>query len=450
MRFVALVATANGSRTWGGVCGGWTVPTSVGPIVHTWQAVGSFLPIAQDRLRNSRHTSLTVRAQPLLTAIGNRRKSARTVKHFTKLTWGAINVRTMDTKINNQGGELVISGASATKPFDVCALLSQHDIGLCAMSEVRWKGSGSIRLDKHLCLFSGLPPDVPVSLSGVAIVLNEQMQRAWERAGSEVVFHNERLMKIVLEVEGRRFHVVSVYAPTFRASEQEKERFYADLDKTISDKKSGEELLTMGDFNARVGTRDSQMEGAIEAEEGDAKELVLGKFGLPELNDNGRLLLDFCRSRKGQSYRVMSTYYKQSSYGTWQHNRTNSWHQIDHIVEAASTAAFFTDVRVMPGLGFDFDHRLVRSSLRVMRRCKQPWGNRGGGIHGGFSLNKRMPELDLSKLGDETKVSNLNKRFEDLLSEGLVDEYELWARGLRKLSEKVLASRKPSFDHNGK
>ena len=269
--------------------GDGTVPTSVGPTVHTcpgepsaWQAVGSFLPTAQDRLRNSRHTSLTVRAQPLLTANGNRRKSARTVMHFTKLTWGAINVRTMDTKINNQGGEL-----------DVCALLSQHEIGLCAMSEVRWKGSGSIRLDKHLCLFSGLPPDAPVSLSGVAIVLNEQMQRAWERAGSEVVFHNERLMKIFLEVEGRRFHVVSVYAPTFRASEQEKDRFYAYLDKIISDKKSGEELLIMGDLNARVGTRDSQMEEAIKAEEGDAaKVLVLDKFGLPELNDNGRLLLD--------------------------------------------------------------------------------------------------------------------------------------------------------------
>ena len=106
----------------------------------------------------------------------------------------------------------------------------------------------------------------------------------------------------------------------------------------------------------------------------------------------------------------MSTYYKHNSYGTWQHDRTKKWHQIDHIVAAASTAAFFTDVRGMPGLDFDSDHRLVRSSLRGMRRCKQPWGSRGGGIHGGFSLNKRMPELDLSKLGDETKVSSLNER----------------------------------------
>ena len=36
---------------------------------------------------------------------------------------------------------------------------------------------------------------------------------------------NERLMRITVLLEDRLFHVISVYAPTFRASEHEKEKF---------------------------------------------------------------------------------------------------------------------------------------------------------------------------------------------------------------------------------
>ena len=40
------------------------------------------------------------------------------------------------------------------------------------------------------------------------------MQRAWEKAGSEVEYVNERLMRITVLLEDRLFQVISVYAPT--------------------------------------------------------------------------------------------------------------------------------------------------------------------------------------------------------------------------------------------
>ena len=160
-------------------------------------------------------------------AIGDRRKTARSSKHFSQLKWGAINVRTLHTKINNQGGELQIDGATPDKPYEICTVIEQHRISLAAMSEVRCKCSGGIRIGDHLCLFSGPPHEAPVSLSGVAFLLNKDMQRAWEKAGSEVEYVNERLMRITVLLEDRLFQVISVYAPTFRASEQEKESFYA-------------------------------------------------------------------------------------------------------------------------------------------------------------------------------------------------------------------------------
>lgn len=92
----------------------------------------------------------------------------------------------------------------------------------------------------------------------------------------------------------------------------------------------------MGDFNARVGIRDEQANA-----DDVGHDLVLGRFGNPQLNDNGRLLLDFCRQRNRRPLRVMSRMYQHDTYGTWQHNLTKLWHQIDRVLAKGSTAPFF-------------------------------------------------------------------------------------------------------------
>ena len=258
---------------------------------------------------------------------------------------------------------ITMEGAVATKPGEVCEVLRAHRMSLCAMSETRWKGQGSIVQGDYTFLFSGLPPK---SMYGVAFALNSDMQRRWKEAGSYVDFVNESLIKIRLVIEGRVFNVVSVYAPTFRSQDRDKEAFYKDLRRVAQETKANEELIIMGDFNARVGTRAVDEEADQEASD----DLVLGDYGMTERNENGRLLLDFCKGCFKHPLRIMSTYYKHKTYGTWQHNRTKQWHQIDHVLASRRTAAMFTNVKVMAGLDFDTDHRLVRT-IRTSRRCRQ-------------------------------------------------------------------------------
>ena len=52
-------------------------------------------------------------------------------------------------------------------------------------------------------------------------------------------------------------HFLSCYAPTFGASQEEKEQFYADLQQAIFAIPPQECYVVLGDFNARVGSREA-------------------------------------------------------------------------------------------------------------------------------------------------------------------------------------------------
>lgn len=74
----------------------------------------------------------------------------------------------------------------------------------------------------------------------------------------------------------------SVYAPTLLADFVEKDKFYSDLRGLLTNTPADDRILILGDFNARVGQDSEAWEG------------VLGRHGVENSNDNGRLLLEFC------------------------------------------------------------------------------------------------------------------------------------------------------------
>lgn len=134
----------------------------------------------------------------------------------------------------NEGGKLSIAGACPDKPFNMCQTFKDHGFSLAALSETRWKGEGAIDVDDYKILYCGLSLDAPVSLYGVGIALNPAMQTAWKAAGCVMEGCPGRLLRITLKIAQRTFHVIAVYAPTFRAAEVEKEQFYKDLSTMVS------------------------------------------------------------------------------------------------------------------------------------------------------------------------------------------------------------------------
>ena len=123
-----------------------------------------------------------------------------------------------------------------------------------------------------------------------------------------------------LPLRGKSFvTLISAYAPTMTNSDEEKERFYGDLDKTIASALSSDKLLIMGDFNARVG-RDNV-----------TWQKVLGSHGVEKENSNGNLLLNECINH---SLAITNTHYRlpAKKRTSWMYQRSNQWHLIDYVV----------------------------------------------------------------------------------------------------------------------
>ena len=90
-------------------------------------------------------------------------------------------------------------------------------------------------------------------------------------------------MSLRLPIRDSKFAtLLSVYAPTLQAETGVKKAFYRDLHNLLLQVDSKDKLLILGDFNARVGRDFELWKG------------VLGRHGIGNSNDNGRLLLEFC------------------------------------------------------------------------------------------------------------------------------------------------------------
>ena len=112
--------------------------------------------------------------------------------------------------------------------------------------------------------------------------------------------------------------VVSVYAPTHRASQEDKDKFFDDLQSVIDGISVDDLLVVVVDFNARVGC----------GERGDPWDGVHGCHGVGHVNDSGEALLSWYAQNGLAVMNIMFQKKKIHQY-TWQHPGSEEWHCID-------------------------------------------------------------------------------------------------------------------------
>ena len=261
-----------------------------------------------------------------------------------RLHFGCWNMRTLvesdgtiATAVARKGGRGVAVDRKASFMVQEFRNFGMNIVGI---SETKWFGQGVY--DGFLILHSGRP--VPGSderverNEGVGIVLDPSMVSCWKDGGevwnpvsSRIVSAQLKLSDQVVAATTRRrsqplyASVVSVYAPTHRASQGDKDQFFDDLQGVGDGISADDLLLIVGDFNAKVGC----------GERGDSWAGVRGCHGLGRVNDSGEALLSWC-AQNGLA--VMNTMFqkKRIHQYTWQHPGSKQWHCIDCVDEAKS------------------------------------------------------------------------------------------------------------------
>ena len=176
--------------------------------------------------------------------------------------------------------------------------------------------------------------------------------------------------------------VLSVHAPTLQAETGVKEAFYLDLHNLLQQVDSKDKLLNIFNFNARVGRNFDLWKG------------VLGRHGIGNCNDNGRLLLEFCSDPQ---LNITNTLFLQKDRfeATWRHPRSKHWHLLDCILTRQRDSRDVLQTRVMPSAGCYTDHRLVR--CRAAFTFKSPPKRKGS----------QTKKLQAHKLNDQRVKNNL-------------------------------------------
>ena len=234
--------------------------------------------------------------------------------------------------------------------------LSRLNIDIAALSEVRFSGEGS--LQEHgagYTLYWSGKPETERRLSGVGFMVRNSIASKLE---NQPTGHSNRIIAMRLPLWNQQYATLfSVYSPTLKAEPAEKDRFYSDLRSLIQSTPADDKVVILGDFNARVGQDSETWKG------------VLGKHGVGNCNENGRLLLEFCAEKQ---FTITNTIFQQknSLKTTWMHPRSKNWHLIDYVLVRQRDIQDVCHTRVMPSAECYTDHRLVRCKLRLLFKPK--------------------------------------------------------------------------------
>uniref|UniRef100_A0A0L8I7E3 Endonuclease/exonuclease/phosphatase domain-containing protein n=1 Tax=Octopus bimaculoides TaxID=37653 RepID=A0A0L8I7E3_OCTBM len=144
-----------------------------------------------------------------------------------------------------------------------------------------------------------------------------------------------------------------------------KDEFYENLASTIRNIPSTEQLVLLGDFNARVGA------------DNDSWPSCLDSFGVGKLNENGQRLLELCALH---NLCIANSFFKTNPQHkvSWRYPRSKHWHQLDPIVVRRAAIKNVLHTRSYHSADCDTDHSLVCCKIRLQPKrfhsAKKPGG----------------------------------------------------------------------------
>ena len=182
--------------------------------------------------------------------------------------------------------------------------------------------------------------------------------------------HHVRIGELVFRLDGRIWHVFSVYAPTAAASQENpriRTDLYLALGRALRVIPNRHEVVVAGDFNAKLGAK-KLADGTVDT----LTALTTGRFGKGRRNENGTALNEFMllhglfasnTSFQNRAGRI-ATWQSPPRVGRFGCTRI-TYNQIDFILVRRVRKALLVNARAYPLTRMYSDHRLVITALRL-------------------------------------------------------------------------------------
>jgi endonuclease/exonuclease/phosphatase family metal-dependent hydrolase len=270
------------------------------------------------------------------------------------------------------------------------------------LAETRRRGESIKKLKSENILFTKGKNDK--CQSGVGFLINKTM------TNNVVEFKSvsDRLAFIVIKINKKyNVKIIQVYALTTAHEEEEVEEMYDELAEIV-DNKTTHYTIVMGDFNAKIGTRNQ------------GEEDIMGKFGFGRRNERGQRLIEFAL---GRNLYIANSKFKKSDKQkwTWRNPDGTIKNEIDFII--TTDKSIIQDVSVISKVHTGSDHRLVRCRILFntrLERIKLVRSKRQRINIEALRINKQEYEIELKNRFEtleleDCEVNTHNKIIMDIL-----------------------------------
>jgi len=295
--------------------------------------------------------------------------------------------------------------------------LARYNVDIAALSETRISGSTQFEeVGAGYSFFCIGHPEGEMRHGGVGFAIRSTLTRSLIATPCGL---SPRLMKAEINLEGgHTATLLSCYAPTLAAPQEEKEQFYDQLSRAVKAVPFKHKLYVLGDFNARVG-RDHEI-----------WRRVIGAHGIGNMNANGSLLLEMCAEHR---LVVTNTVFQQANKykASWMHPRSKHWHLIDFVLTRQRDLHDVRLTRVFRATTSWSDHRLVRAAVFLTTR---PVKRRHRAA--------RLKKLDVAKLKDEDICAEFQGELDQALASDDTDHWHSFKPAVYDAAAKVIGFRR--------
>ena len=126
--------------------------------------------------------------------------------------------------------------------------LKRLNIKICGVSETHLTGAEKMKVNGYTIWFSG-KVEGEKHEHGVAIAVADSVAKSV----TVVERKSDRIIRIRAKFKHADVTMIEAYAPTEEATDVEKDKFYTELQETISNIPRHDIIILMGDLNAKVG-----------------------------------------------------------------------------------------------------------------------------------------------------------------------------------------------------